>query len=238
MPEKSSIVGILLGSAVVSAAISIGYNHFFVTKKDLLVRELNFITAMHTIVKEQDDKDEYGRLTFVTNVLHPLYKNDPQFAPVISYYMKAKSRTSAEASGSIGNTLDAVLTRETVAIADLAVLDTLQQKKLIPSEYDVANLRDALFSGYRRQLSDKLVIEIDNDNTDLPQKLVKAIISDDTKREYRVNLYIAYTLARSEKWTASQQEFESLANLKATNNYQDPTFKRHLDAALTKFQSQ
>lgn len=236
MAEKTSFISILLGSAFVSAVVSIGYNHFFVTKKDLLERELNFITALHTIVKEQDERDEHGRLTFVTNVLHPIYKDDAQFASVIGYYMKAKTKTAAEVNGSIGNTLDAVLTRETSPIANSTVLDDLRNRDLIPKEYTTESLRDGLFSGYRRQLSDTLVAEIDKADTDLPKNLIEAIILKDPKREYRVNLYIAYTLARTVKWKAPKDSLKMLTSLKARANYQDHTFKKNLDGALKRYE--
>lgn len=235
MAEKSSKSAIILGSAVVSAIVSIGYNHFFVSRKDLLERELNFVSTLNTVLNQQTEKDELGRLTFVTNVLHPLYGDDPEFSVVIQYLMRAKSTTSEEAAGKLGNTLDLVLTRNSAPVASAAILDSLEQKSLIPTDYTVESLRDGLFSAYRRQLSDKLVAEINDGNTGLSEKLIDSIIQNDPKREYRVNLYIAYTLARTANWTASEESRLKLADLANSENYGDSTFKQHLDEALRRY---
>ena len=208
MTQKTSLTATLFGSAVISAAVSIGYNHFFVPKKDLLERELNFVSTLNTVLKEQKDRDELGRLTFVTNVLHPLYADDPEFSVVIEYFMKAKSKTTAETSGQIGNALDAALTRGAEPIASTAALDSLAKNKRIPSNYTVESIRTGFFSGYRRQLSDKLVSEIDQGEAGLPEILISAIIQNDAKHEYRVNLYIAFTLARTTEWTASETSYK------------------------------
>lgn len=235
MPQPASFMSVILGSAVVSAAVSIGYNHFFVSKKDLLERELNFVSTLNTVLNDQDERDELGRLTFVTNVLHPLYSDDEEFSVVIEYFMRAKSDTADEASGQKGNTLDRVLTRGSEPLASPSVLATLAENDRIPSDYTTSNIRDSFFSGYRRQFSDKLVADINGGESGIPKVLIDAIISDDPEREYRVNLYIAYTLARSTSWTASGEDFSKFSALKSTSNYQDPTFREHVDTAIEKY---
>ncbi len=235
MSKSTSIAATVLGSAVISAVISISYNHVFVSKKDLLERELNFVSTLNSVLSDQSERDELGRLTFVTNVLHPLYSDDPDFAVVIEYFMSAKSENVEEASGQKGNTLDEVLTRGIEPIATPSVLTTLTENDRIPSNYTVPNIRDSFFGGYRRQFSDKLVAEIEDGSGGIPALLINAIIDDDPKREYRVNLYVAYTLARTSSWTASNDDFLKFDGLRATTNYQDPTFKDHVDSALARY---
>lgn len=234
MFNKNSMLTVLLGSSVVSALVSIMYNHNFVSKKDLLARELNFVNMMNVVLEKQKDRDETGKLLFVSKVLEPMFREDDKYRGIVLSFLKVSEQTQSTADE---QKREATLTEVTTVLTSPDVANALQKSGAIPSEYSVDELRKGLFSGNRRQLSDQLVGLIDKKEKDITPQLLKSIIDDDTARQYRVNLYIAFTLARVNSWTASPDLIEKFNSLTKTQNYSDPTFKKHVDAALTKLKN-
>lgn len=225
---------VLLGSSVVSALVSSIYNHNFVSKKDLLARELNFVNMMNVVLEKQKDRDETGKLLFVSKVLEPMFREDDKYRGNVLSFLKVSEQTQTAADE---QKREATLTEVTTVLTSPDVANALQKSGAIPSKYSVDELRKGLFSGNRRQLSDQLVGLIDKKEKDITSQFLTSIIDDDTARQYRVNLYIAFTLARVNYWNSSPDLIEKFKSLTETKNYSDPTFKKHVDAALTKLKN-
>jgi hypothetical protein len=77
-----------------------------------------------------------------------------------------------------------------------------------------------------------------------PDAVVEALINsiigkdkDDDPLSYRVNLYIAFTLARIRGgWRGMPTQYQMLASLRDSKNYQDDTFRQRVDGALSNYQ--
>ena len=85
------------------------------------------------------------------------------------------------------------------------------------------------------QTSDQLIEQIEQGDAETVPLLIRSIIRDDARREYRVNLFIAFTLARTPSWTGSAADLEAIQGLANTPNYRDPTFKQHVDDAIARY---
>ena len=237
MSKAPSIIAVVLGSAVISSGMSIAYQHFNAPKADRDARTVQFVNVMSAVLRDQKETDEYGRLVFVTDVLFPLYGEDEQFSGIVLKMMEVPQATPSEDNVDAvqGSTLERVLTRDPNQIANSAVVQALIDEGKLLRKYDVDQLRDAFFGGYRLQASDQLIEQIEQGDTETVPLLISSIIREDARREYRVNLYIAFTLARTSSWTGSAADLEAIQGLINTPNYLDPTFKQHVDDAINRF---
>lgn len=73
-----------------------------------------------------------------------------------------------------------------------------------------------------------------------PQSVIEALVGGiqppSFKTSYRVNLYVAFTLARIEPhWTGTQSQFDSVSRLKSYREYGEPTFYARVEEALKNF---
>jgi len=95
----------------------------------------------------------------------------------------------------------------------------------------------ALFPGPDRGLaSNRLVMLYDSQPDRVVEALVNGILPPSDPRSYRVNLYVAYTLARiNSAWSGSRQQFDSVHSLTRFGSYSDPTFKLRVDQAIEHF---
>lgn len=237
MSKPPSVLALVLGSAVISAGMSIAYHHFYAPRADRDARTVQFVNVISAVLRDQKETDEFGRLVFATDVLFPLYKDDAQFSGIILKMMQAPENTPPEEDDNVvqGSTLERVLTREPDQIADSEVVQALIREGKLLQTYDVASLRDAFFGGYRLQASDQLIQRIEQGDLETVPLLIEAIIQNDTRREYRVNLYIAFTLARTSSWSGPASALSAIDALTETSNYRDSTFKKHVDTALTRY---
>ncbi|MEM6932240.1 MAG: hypothetical protein AAF526_01505 [Pseudomonadota bacterium] len=163
MAESSSILGIVLGSAVISASMSIAYNHFNAPKADRDARTVQFVSIMSAVLRDQKETDECGRLVFVTDVLFPLYGKDEQFSGIILQMMEVPKNTLPEEGADVvqGSTLERVLTRAPDPVANTQVVQALIDEGKLSRTYSVDRLRDIFFGGYRLQARDQLIEEIE-----------------------------------------------------------------------------
>lgn len=237
MSKAPSFVAVILGSAVISSGMSIAYQHFNAPKADRDARTVQFVNVMSAVLRDQKETDEFGRLLFVTDVLFPLYGEDELFSGIVLRMMEVPQATPSEDDADVvqGSTLERVLTRGTNQIASSEVIQALIDEGKLLETYDVDQLRDVFFSGYRLQASDQLIERIEQGDTETVPLLINSIIRDDARREYRVNLYIAFTLARTSSWTGSAADLEAIQRLADTPNYRDPTFKQHVDDAIARY---
>lgn len=237
MSTTPSILGVILGSAVISAGMSITYNHFNAPKADRDARTVQFVNVMSAVLRDQKETDEFGRLVFVTDVLFPLYGSDEQFSGIILKMMEVPENTTPEVSVGVvqGSTLERVLTRNPNQVANSEVVQALIDEGKLFQTYNVDLLRDTFFGGYRLQASDQLIERIEQGDSETVPLLVNSIITDDARREYRVNLYIAFTLARTSAWTGPPTALDAIQGLTSSDNYQDPTFKQHVDSAVSRY---
>lgn len=94
-------------------------------------------------------------------------------------------------------------------------------------------LRKQLYSPERRSVSNALIEQYDAGNKSIVSQLVVAVLPEEDNRSYRTNLYIAYALARTtRKWEGTNDEVATIASLRNTMNYKDPTFAQWVDKAL------
>jgi hypothetical protein len=237
MSKAPSILAVVLGSAVISSGMSIAYQHFNSPKADRDARTVQFINVLSAVLRDQKETDEFGRLVFITDVLFPLYGEDEQFSGIVLKMMEVSEVTPTEDDADVvqGSTLERVLTRDPSQIANSEVVQALVDEGKLLEIYDVDQLRDTFFGGYRLQASDQLIERIEQGDAETVSLLISSIVRNDARREYRVNLYIAFTLARTTSWTGSAADLEAIQGLVNTPNYRDPTFKQHVDNAIARF---
>ena len=83
----------------------------------------------------------------------------------------------------------------------------------------------------RRSISDALVSSYSQNKSGVLAALISAILPEIDKNSYRNNLYIAVTLARLPGgWEGYSADLDRLKG--QTRNYQDPTFRKWVDAAV------
>ena len=195
MSKPPSISSLVLGSAVISAGISIGYHHFYIPRAELDAGKVQFVNVVSNVLRDQKETDEFGRLEFVTDILFPLYKDDDQFSSIVVKMMQVPENVSFEEDENFvqGSTLERVLTRKPNQIANSEVVQALIKEGKLYQTYDIDLLRDTFFSGYRLQASDQLIQLIEQGDLQTVPLLIDSIVKDDVRREYRVNLYIAFT---------------------------------------------
>ena len=90
------------------------------------------------------------------------------------------------------------------------------------------------YSSNRLKFSDQLVAQYSSQPDDLARALVASILPPENDKSYRVNLYIALTLARLTKgWPKAADPNDAIGQLIRTNNYiRDFTFRRRVNEAL------
>lgn len=111
-----------------------------------------------------------------------------------------------------------------------------------PSSGNVAAMGNAvalteLFRGAERLAASNRLLELYPENSDaVVEALRAAILPDGDPASYRVNLYIAYTIARisQPKCTGPMNSLVNrVAKLRTTSSYRDATFRRRVDEAVT-----
>jgi hypothetical protein len=87
------------------------------------------------------------------------------------------------------------------------------------------------FSGSERKVASRQLREMYAERPDVViDALIKSIVRDTDPAAYRMNLYVAYTLAKIEGgWKGS---VDKLASLRQSRFYDDPTFKLRVTQAL------
>ena len=97
---------------------------------------------------------------------------------------------------------------------------------------------DKFVGSERKDASSELVALYEIDPKSVIDALIGGIILDQSdKRSYRVNLYIAYTLAKlPSKWHGSTEQKKKIDDLRMTRNYvNDKTIKRRIDQAIENY---
>jgi hypothetical protein len=96
------------------------------------------------------------------------------------------------------------------------------------------SIRDNFFGPQRLGFSNQLVQLAAQDPDKIAKALVGALVApEDRERSYRVNLYIAFTLARFPNgWPKSADPSDTIPNLTTSGNYKDPTFAKRVREAL------
>lgn len=89
----------------------------------------------------------------------------------------------------------------------------------------------------RLRFSNMLVQHYEQQPKVVVDALTSGILPPTNKSSYRVNLYIAFTLARiSTGWHGTREQWEAFATLKETKYYKDDsTFRRRVDEALANY---
>ena len=94
------------------------------------------------------------------------------------------------------------------------------------------------FRGDERLIaSDKLVLAYKEHPQAVVKSLIDGLLPENDKWSYRVNLYIAFTLARIEpSWIGSKEQLNKIVALKETGNFRkDTTFRRRVNEALDNY---
>ena len=104
---------------------------------------------------------------------------------------------------------------------------------------NTAPLKDLVkqFNGPERlQISDRLVGHYEQQPDAVVDAIINGLLPANDKWSYRVNLYIAFTLARIRLgWHGTREQWNQLSKLKDTNSYKEPTFRRRVDEALANY---
>jgi len=88
----------------------------------------------------------------------------------------------------------------------------------------------------RLKSSDRLIQIYEQDPIAVVDTLIQGILPPNDEWSYRVNLYIAFTLARIRSgWRGTAEQRNEILKLKDTNNYKEPTFLRRVDEALANY---
>lgn len=203
------------------------------------------------IVRNHDDTKSFSTVEFLQMVALPLHSEDARHREIVVRLIERYTSLSAkkvvldetnkvvvnEANDEPKSVLDSQLNASDPVVTLPNASQALQDAKLVSSERTIQEIRESLYSNFRRQFSDILVREINDGKQSTVDSLVDAILPSQNIQSYRVNLYIVYTLARSEKWKASPERKSLLDGLASTPNYRDPTFKENLDRARLKYRS-
>lgn len=93
------------------------------------------------------------------------------------------------------------------------------------------------FNGDDRLLASNQLIQAYKEKpSQVVAALINAIQTEELPTSYRVNLYVAFTLARIDPyWSGNANQFERIAELRRSTNYQDPTFKKWVVQASRRF---
>lgn len=94
------------------------------------------------------------------------------------------------------------------------------------------------FRGDERLIaSDKLVLAHNEHPEAVVNSLINGVLPEKNKWSYRVNLYIAFTLARVEpSWNGSKEQLGKIEELKEAGNFKkDSTFRRRVKEALDNY---
>lgn len=91
-----------------------------------------------------------------------------------------------------------------------------------------------LFPGPDRRIAAQQLVELYSSQTkQVIDALIKGILPELDQNAYRVNLYIAYTLAMIKPhWSGTSSQLEELQKLTKNANYADKTFKLRVDQAI------
>jgi len=248
MALKDSVLGVVLASSVVATSITIAYEALFLplaAQKRLNQSEqdhaLRFAQTVNTVTRGEGFQNAVSRQDFLLTVLLPLYESEEKYKPIILQLIALDAadtppRNDVDAPQITDDDLQITSVDEVRTAPE--IISALADRKAIPEEYSVSSIRDGFSSGYRRQFSDAIVREIDDGEAQLAARLIEALVLDPSEaRSYRINLYVAYTLARVNAWTAPTDLVNSFRGLKNSQNYKDPTFRSRVDEALMKLQS-
>jgi hypothetical protein len=97
----------------------------------------------------------------------------------------------------------------------------------------------SLFNGDQRRLASDRLIALYPDNKQAVVAALIGAIEGETPSSYRVNIYVARTLADiPEGWEGSDSQLESVKGLTGSSNYGDPTFQENVDRAITNWRLQ
>lgn len=93
------------------------------------------------------------------------------------------------------------------------------------------------FKGDNRLLASNQLIQLyDRNKSEVVGALVNAIQPDEMPTSYRVDLYVAFTLARIDPiWEGKKEQLKKIEGLRNSRNYKDETFKKWVDQASKKF---
>lgn len=168
---------------------------------------------------------EFGQLSFGVGEmllkyrLEPLYESgDPQYVAFVSDIQGLRVIAFDGAPGEVEASSVAVVSTEAATSDALPVAAVIQ---------------DNFNSGMRLAFSDELLAKFADRPKELAIALIGAILEPSDRRSYRVNVYIALTLARLPGgWPSDADPLGKVAALQETANYDDPTFEKRVDEAL------
>lgn len=168
---------------------------------------------------------EFGQLSFGVGEmllryrLRPLYETgDPQYVAFVSDIQGLRVIALDNAPNDVEATSIAVVSPQP------------RTSEAIPL---VAEIQENFNSGRRLEFSDELIAKFAGRSRELAVALIGAILEQGDTRSYRVNLYIALTLARIPGgWPDDADPQKAVPELRGTANYKDRTFSKRVDEAL------
>ena len=136
------------------------------------------------------------------------------------------------------NVIDSIIdTQNSIGI----VQQDLKSDVTLPSEISENNIKKLIddFKGENRKKISKQLADLysKTKNNIIIEGLINSILPEDDDWSYRVNLYIVVTLELIDPyWKGTPEQFEKINNLKQTRNYNDKTFKKRVDGAISNYQ--
>lgn len=108
-----------------------------------------------------------------------------------------------------------------------------------PVSGDLLELIGKFSTAERLAASNSLILRAQTQKQAVADALIAHIQPPGLRHSYRINLYIAFTLARLVGgWSGTEAQHARVASLRRTEDYDDPTFKKHVDTALRNWRSQ
>lgn len=94
-------------------------------------------------------------------------------------------------------------------------------------------------SSERLRASNELIVRHTESPDLVVDALIKAILPEDDRKSYRVNIYIVLTLSQLRpNWVGVEEQKNRVAALQNTDNYKDATFSLRVNQALNNFRQQ
>lgn len=94
-----------------------------------------------------------------------------------------------------------------------------------------------LFPGSERGIASRQLVTLySTQPKEVVDALIGALLPASDPRSYRVNLYVAYTLAKIQpSWSGTAEQLKAIQSLTQQANYLDPTFRQRVDEAIERF---
>lgn len=231
----------LIGASVAVATIIA--SQYLLASKDALEHWRKISEVQGKIIRDLKDKESAENANLLISeeleVLYLAFRTYPWSAPDMTRFDSFKSRIVAlRQKASDQNRIEPAqpLSSDSLEPSARSFNTALPAETAAQPSISTTDIQTKFNSGERLKYSDALVVRSKQSAVErdaIAGALVRSVLPDNDGRSYRINLYIAFTLARfPDGWTASADPNKAIDALKTSRNYRDSQFKRRVDEAI------